>query len=627
MVLGFTKNAAWPGPPSDGGNGPELSQRQFLLWLGAIIASGLAWRLVYTLSQASVDPWFAQPMIDGRYYADWASSLMRGEAGPADAFYLAPLYPYFLAGVFRVFGQSFGALYVLQHLLAAATAFLIAWAGRSRVGAAGALCGAALFMLHHALWFFAARPLGETLAIFLLVAALAMLWREGWRACLAAGALIGLAALARPNLLLVAAVWAAGEATGRAWRRMALLVAGLAVVVLPVTARNWLESGHLVPISSNGGITAYHGNGPGALGVYTHPFGFSFDVTRQREEATRLARARTGRDLDAVEADAWWGSQALATRLERPLDSLGLVAWRAALTLGNRELGLDYPPQLDPNPLRATIRLPGGHEESLVPWAVLIGLAAAGVAAYGFRGTGGGTLWWAIAACAATPILFYVSSRYRLPTAALLALPAGAGAAGLIFPDARPARSRWVAVGVGLMVAVVSFAVPSGDLNRLLTAEGLGNRAQAYLLAGRVDAAEADARRAVELQPESVRLWVNLGAALLAGAKLAEAEASYRRALDLDPASCEATGGLASTLAAEGRLSEGIGSLRRALSFEPRNLACWNALVGLLYAGGDTPGAMEEVRRAQAMGLRLEPSLVEAIKAEAGGPDKEGIDP
>ena len=52
---------------------------------------------------------------------------------------------------------------------------MIAFAGRRKVGAPAALFAAALFMLHHALWFFAARPLGETLAIFLLVAALAAL--------------------------------------------------------------------------------------------------------------------------------------------------------------------------------------------------------------------------------------------------------------------------------------------------------------------------------------------------------------------------------------------------------------------------------------------------------------------
>lgn len=600
--------------------------RRFFLALGAIILIGFALRVGYTVAQARIDPWFAQPVIDGRYYVDWASAILRGGATPAGAYYLAPLYPYVLAALFGIFGESYAVLYLVQHLLAASSAALIAWAGRGKIGEVGALFAAALFMLHHPLWFFAARPLGETLAIFLMCAALAALWKDGRRAALLAGLLVGLATVARPNLLLVGAVWTVGLVAQRRWPRAALFVAGLAVAILPVTAHNWFASGHLVPVSSNGGITAYHGNGPGAIGVYTHPYGFSFDLSRQREEATRHARARSGQPLDEVEADSWWGRQALATRLERPLESFGLVAWRTALTIGNRELGLDYPPSLDPNPWRATLRLPGGHEIAFVPWALLLGLAAAAVTLDGFRGTGGGTLWWAVVACAATPVLFYVSSRYRLPTAALLTLPAGAGLGALIGRSGLSPRRRWGAMSVGVLVAVLSLAVPSGDLFRLQTAESLGNRAKAYLVAGMVGPAESDARRAIALRPDSIRLWVNLGAVLLASERLEEAEASYRSAMEIDPVSPEAARGLASTLARSGRVEEGIVVLRRALSFEPRNAGCWNGLVALLYAAGDRTEAVRAARRATELGVSLDPRLLAEISEGPPGTVEERVD-
>ena len=600
---------------------------RFFLALGAIVAVGFALRVSYTVAQSSIDPWFAQPVIDGRYYVDWATALLHGGETPSGAYYLAPLYPVFLAALFGVFGSSFAALYLAQHLLSAGSAALIAWAGRRKIGEAGALFAAALFMLHLPLWFFAARPLGETLAIFLLVAAMAALWRAGPRAALLAGLLAGLATVARPNLLLVGAVWAVGEAAHRRWPRMLLFLAGLAVAILPVTAHNWFASGHLVPVSSNGGITAYHGNGPGALGVYTHPYGFSFDLSRQREEATRHARARSGQRFDDVEADSWWGRQALKTRLERPVESIGLLAWRVTLTLGNRELGLDYPPALDPNPWRATLRLPGGLEIALVPWALLLGLAAAGVTLDGFRGTGGGSLWWAVLACAATPVLFYVSSRYRLPTAALLTLPAGAGVAALIRPAILPPWRRWAALIVGLLVIALSFGVPSGKLYRLQTAESLGNRAQAYLLAGMLGPAEADARQATEIHPGSVRLWLNLGAVLLASERAEEAEASYRSALDLDPASPEAARGLASSLARSGRIDEGIVVLRRALNFEPRHAGCWNGLLALLYASRDRTEALLAVERAKQLQVPLDPRLLAAISAASADPVEETTEP
>jgi len=588
---------------------------------------GLALRVAYTVAQATIDPWFAQPVIDGRYYVDWGMALANGGSTPSGAYYLAPLYPYFLSVMFRVFGESYGSLYLTQHLLSVASAALIAWSGRRAIGEAGALFGAALFMLYHPLLFFAARPVGETLAIFLLIGALAALWRDGKRAALLAGLLAGLATVARPNVLLVAALWGVAEAVQRRWPRAVLFVAGLAVAILPVTVRNWVVSGHFVPVSSNGGITAFHGNGPGALGVYTHPHGFSFDLGRQREEATRHARDRSGLRLDDVAADAWWGRQALETRLQRPGESAGLIAWRMALTLGNRELSLDYPPALDPNPWRPTVRLPGVREIALVPWALLLGLAVAAVTLDGFRRTGGWSLWLAVVACAATPVLFYVSSRYRLPTAALLTIPAGAGLAGLVRSSILPPWRRWAALVAGLLAVALSMAVPSGGLDRLQTADGLSNRAQAYLLEGKLEHAEADAREAIDLRPRSVRLWVNLGAVMIASERPGEAVTAYRTALDVDPASPEAARGLASALARTGRVDQALGVLRRALNFEPRNIECWNALLTLLYAAGDPDEARRAAERATELGLQLDRRVLAAIAATPPGPVEEKSQP
>ena len=187
-------------------------------------------------------------------------------------------------------------------------------------------------------------------------------------------------------------------------------------------------------------------------------------------------------------------------------------------------------------------------------------------------------------------------------------------------------RRRWGAMSVGVLVAVLSLAVPSGDLFRLQTAESLGNRAKAYLVAGMVGPAESDARRAIALRPDSIRLWVNLGAVLLASERLEEAEASYRSAMEIDPVSPEAARGLASTLARSGRVEEGIVVLRRALSFEPRNAGCWNGLVALLYAAGDRTEAVRAARRATELGVSLDPRLLAEISEGPPGTVEERVD-
>jgi Tfp pilus assembly protein PilF len=592
----------------------DAASRRFRRRLAMLLLGGALVRVAYTVGQAATDPWFDFAMLDARYYLDWAQSLAAGAPGPQGAFYLAPLYPYVLAALFSISGRSLVAVYALQQALILAAAGLVAVGARRELGERGALGAGALLLLHHPILYFAARPLGESLAVALLLASVIAALRPGARAGFAAGLLAGLASLARPNLLLVPLCWAGVSVLGRRPARVAALVTGVALVVAPVTLRNLRTSGHFVPISSNSGITAFHGNGPGARGIYTQPYGFPSDAVDQRAAATSLARARSGLDLDDVEADAWWGRQALRERAGHTGDTLGLLAWRVALTAGDREFGLDYSPMLDPNPLRPTLRVPPDFEIALVPWALLLGLAGAGVVAVGWRGSGGPVVWSAILACLATPILFYFSSRYRLPVAALLALPAGVGLAEL----ARASPRRIPAAVVCAVLFALSLAVPSGSLYRLQIAGGLVKRAAAYLEAGDRSAALADARRALALDPASTRARLVLGDALLGAGRFGEAEAVFREGRARGPAP-EAAVGLAASLAGQHRFAEAESELRRELVLSPRSAPCWNALVSVLYAAGDGAAAHGAAAEARGRGVAIDADLLGDLERDRGG--------
>jgi tetratricopeptide (TPR) repeat protein len=597
---------------------------RFQVGLFAVLFVGLLLRLSYLFFQPAVDPFFANPGFDGEYYLNWARELNGGGGAVEGAYYLAPLYPLSLALFVAIFGEYFGLLYLLQHLLGLATAALIALGLRDEIGDASALAAAALYVLYHPLLFFASAPLGETLGLFLFVAALAALGRPGIWASVAAGLLIGAACLVRPNLLLVACVWTAGEGLNRRWKRAALLVAGLLLVLLPVTLRNLHVSGHPALISNNGGLTLYHGNGPGAAGVYTSAAGFSGRVSTQSQEAVLLARARSGLDLDAVEADRWWGRQALRARLDDPRGTLWLLGRRFVLLFDNYEYGLDYPPMLDPNPARPFVR-GSGFQLALVSFALLLGAAVAGVVLRGFRGTGGGRVWGAIAAGAMMPLVFYMSSRYRLPAAALMTIPAGCGLAALAgYSGAVAPRRRWSAIGFALVAALFSLVLPFQDLRRAGRALALSNRAVAYRQLGDLTRAEDDARSAVELAPRSATTAFNLGWILESRGRLDAAETAYRSALKLEPPGrAEAAENLASMLIGRGSPGEAVGFLRQTLELRPNHAGCWNNLVVALYASGDEDGARLAAARAAKLGVRLNPALLDEIRNNAvrGGAD------
>jgi len=574
---------------------------RFICILGGILLGGLILRIAYLLAQPAADPFFANPAFDGAYYLGWARAIAHGAQGPTGAFYLAPLYPHLLAMLIKLTGGSFGLLYLLQHLLSLVTAAMIAILGRHLLGRLAALAAAVLFLLYHPILFFASRPLGETLSIFLLFAALLLGAKRSFRSSAVAGFVAGLGALSRPNLLLVPLLWAAGEGGARRWKRM-LIIAGCALVaLLPVTLRNLSASGHAVLISSNGGLTAYHGNGPSAQGVYTPARGFSGEVGSQRAEATAIARQRSGLALDEVEADGWWGRQALRTRLQDPAGSLALLARRLALTLDNHELGLDYAPALDHNPWRRLF---------FVPLALVLGLAAAGLVLKGFRGTGGWWIWSAILSCAMAPLLFYVSSRYRLPAAALLVLPAGCGLAALL---QKGIPRRATALISALAVCAISLLMPFDALKSAVMGEGLANQAIAYMDGGDLQSAGRSANRALELAPRSALVNFNAGVVEGAAGRSESAEAAYRRTLGIDPSFAEAAGNLAKLLILRSDFDEAAVILEGALRERPANQVCWNNLV-LAYTGaGRNQSAREAVRRAAANGVQLDPGMLRAI--------------
>jgi Flp pilus assembly protein TadD len=597
---------------------PTAPSRRFYVILAAVLLAGLAWRVGYVLAQPASDPWFARPAFDGAYYLNWARSLVDGTGGPEGAFYLAPLFPHLLAPFLAVFGASFGLLYMAQHVVALATAGLIGIATRRKTGESAALCSALLYLLYPPLLYFASRPLSETVALFFLFAALGGAWRDRPRGAFVAGLLAAIGALARPNLILVPLLWLVGEVAARRCRRALLTAAGVALVLLPVAARNLVASGHPVPISSNGGLTAYHGNGPGALGVYTPPPGFSGNPLTQQDEATLLAQLRSGRQLDAVEADRWWGRRALGARAEDPGGTVRLIMRRALMVLDSHEYGLDYNPNIDANPWRLT-RSPGAlFEIAFVPLGLLIGLSLAGVVLLGPRGTGGWRSWSALAACAAAPLLFYVSSRYRLPFAALLVVPAGAGLAALGSAMRRGVSARlWLALALAVAAAALSLAMPFTDLKRSMTGDALAKRAAAHARNGAVQLAQRDADRALQLAPRSAK--VRLGAGLVARSRgdLALAEQSFAAAVELDPGLAEAAANLAALRIERGDVTGTIPILRRALLVRPTCESCWTNLAVAYLALGDVDSAARARQEARDHGIELDPGLVRAIEQGA----------
>ena len=107
--------------------------------------------------------------------------------------------------------------------------------------------------------------------------------------------------------------------------------------------------------------------------------------------------------------------------------------------------------------------------------------------------------------------------------------------------------------------------------------------AQALLRAGRLEEAEAMARRAVAAQPRNTDAHALLGVVLDQRGQTGEAEKEYREALRLDDKSTVALANLGVLLGRTGRVDDAVATFERVLKLQPEHeQATFN--LGALYA-------------------------------------------
>ncbi|MBN1825078.1 MAG: glycosyltransferase family 39 protein [Candidatus Eisenbacteria bacterium] len=235
---------------------------------------GLAARLVY-LWEIRGGPIADVLLIDSETYDRFARMILEGRFRGEAIYSMNPLYPWYLAAVYKVGGGPEAAR-VVQAVLGALNAVLLARIGAPLFGrAAGIAAGAALALYGPAVFYAGALLTPVLIETAFLAALLALTaWGERGRPVHAAlaGLAVGIAALGRGNAALYVPValaffLARGGGRRRALAHWALFAAVAAAPPLLVTARNALVEGRFVPIAANY-AAFYIGHNADARGLY-----------------------------------------------------------------------------------------------------------------------------------------------------------------------------------------------------------------------------------------------------------------------------------------------------------------------------------------------------------------------
>src|SRR3989442_1066098 len=203
--------------------------------LGVILAAATFFRVVFFLQYRAASVFFDVAALDSLVYDRWAREIAAGTYRAPSPYYFAPGYPYALAFLYRYVSSSLVAAYVAQLVLGLVGIILIHHLATEAFGRRAGGLAAALAALYAPFPFLEMKILSATLAITLLLAALAALAgaqaRGGWWRWSLGGALLGATSLVRPETVLLGpllVLWIArwGPGRGRPALAAALLVFG-----------------------------------------------------------------------------------------------------------------------------------------------------------------------------------------------------------------------------------------------------------------------------------------------------------------------------------------------------------------------------------------------------------------
>lgn len=297
------------------------ASRDFRIVLG-LTALALVARVVFVLSVERVSFGFGDPA----FYHYAASSLANGDGyldilGEPSARW-PPMFPFVLAPFYALFGSDPTTGELVNAVIGAACVPLIFLLTRHIFGRREALVAAAVLAVFPGQILYTDLLLAETLfafellVFFLLLAILPI----NWRSAALLGVVIGLAALTRGEGIflpvVVLAVWWRELAKPVLVRRIAVVGAGMVLVIAPWTVRNAIELDTFIPIANNSGATLWAGHNPDAFGgaMYATPDLITIPQT-----------AEPGSPQAAIDQDRFLRDEALEFMVENPLYELKLI--------------------------------------------------------------------------------------------------------------------------------------------------------------------------------------------------------------------------------------------------------------------------------------------------------------
>jgi 4-amino-4-deoxy-L-arabinose transferase-like glycosyltransferase len=271
--------------------------------------------------------------IDIKSYEDDALAILDTGIMSLKAYH-APVYPFFIAAVYAVFGRSYLYVYLVQSVLGTITTFLIYLiAGRLGANKRISLLSAGASLLYWPLQMYSGILLSETVFLFLLTLGVYIFLKalDMQKSLLfaAAGLIFGLSTLTRSiNMLLLFIL----PVVYFLYQRKILInsvvyLLSFAAVMTPWAIRNYVKYKEFIPVDTLGGINLYIGNNE-------RSGGFFVSLSEEELKAAVQEYTEKGRQgYDVAVSDKNLKEAAFTYIKAHPFWFARLTFWRASLFL------------------------------------------------------------------------------------------------------------------------------------------------------------------------------------------------------------------------------------------------------------------------------------------------------
>lgn len=566
-------------------------------WPLVIFLAAFLLRLIY-LIQSQSNPSFEFPMVDELWHLNWAKEIFSVSFWGDEAYFRGPLYPYFLAFIYKIAGSSLFWTRFLQIIIGSFSAVLVFLMGRKLFSKTIGIIAGFAYAAYGTIIFYETMFLIPVLYIFLLLLSFYYLicieGRSKRSLWVQAGICLGLAAIARPNILLLTPLilfWIYFGFRKLSGSRKLIIplvyLLGVLIPVLSVTVRNYIVTGETILISSQGGVNLYIGNNPDTEGLTMLMPEVRLDESiswSQFAVATRVAaESETGTKLTASEESSFWTTKAIGFIVTNPGKFISNIFKKLVYFL----VGFENSDNADIYYSRnysSLFSILLWQTPFYFPFGLIFPLAIIGVVSQWSRRRELALLFIMIVGYIPTVILFLVTARHRLPVIPFMLLFSAAGAYALfLFWKSKDWKKLITYLTIFIICLIFSnrtyFDIGFQNLSQIHF-----NQAITYERQNDLQSAKSEYIEALKSNPYSPTILNNLGYIYYRQKIYDSALMHYQKAIESDPDFSNAYNNAGLVFQARGDLSSAEKFFKKAVNIDSDLYTAFINL-GNLYLG------------------------------------------